>query len=78
MVTFEQARRSVETTWPDYDIAPYGYETDSHWLLIPLPERAGGRVPAVSKSTGVTTWIDALSDGYRQDRPVGVHRLGRG
>lgn len=69
--TFEQARRSVAFRWPDYDVAPYGYEGDSDWLLILLPETAGGRIPAVSKSTGTVRWINENADEYTQERPVG-------
>lgn len=70
-VTFEEARRVVEGQWPDYRIAPYGFETAVDWLLILLPETAGGRIPAVSKATGAIRWINENSDAYDQRRPVG-------
>lgn len=70
-VTFDQARQSVEARWPDYDIAPYGYETDTHWLLIPTPVTVGGRLPAVTKASGSVTWINENSDLYSQERRVG-------
>jgi len=72
VVTFDEARQTVAAGWPDYRIAPYGFETGKDWLLILLPETAGGRIPAVSKATGAVTWINENSDRYRPDRPVGV------
>lgn len=71
MLSFEEARQVVEGRWPDYEVAPFGYEGDSDWLLILLPETAGGRVPAVSKTTGAVKWIGAYSDEYTQERPAG-------
>lgn len=70
-VSFDQARASVAKAWPEYRIAPYGFETNTDWLLILLPETAGGRIPAVSKTTGTIRWINENSDGYSQQRPVG-------
>lgn len=67
--TFDQARREVERR--DYDVAPYGYETDDEWLLVLLPERVGARVPAVSKRTGQLRWIHTHSPEYTEQRPVG-------
>ena len=70
-VTFDEARKKVLADWPDYDIAEYGFEGDRHWFLILLPERAGGRIPAVAKATGEITWINENADIYTQQRPVG-------
>lgn len=70
-VTFDEARRAVRDQWPDYRLATYGYEGDDHWLLILLPETAGGRVPAVSKETGDIIWINENAAIYTQERPVG-------
>lgn len=71
MLSFEQARQLVARAWPDYRIAPYGFETAADWLLILLPETAGGRIPAVSKTSGTIRWINENSDAYDQQRPVG-------
>jgi len=73
MLTFAEARRVVAAGWPDYSVAPYGYETDTDWLLLLLPETAGGRIAAVSKATGVIRWINETSGEYTQERPVGSH-----
>ncbi len=78
MVTFEQAREAVQASWPDYNVAPYGYETDVDWLVLLLPETIGGRIAAVSKATGTIRWINENADEYTQDRPVGVPRSDRG
>jgi len=75
MLTFAEARRVVGARWPDYSVAPYGYETDTDWLLLLLPETAGGRIAAVSKATGVIRWINETSGEYTQERPVGSHRV---
>lgn len=72
MITFEQALAAVERDWPDYELARHGFETDRHWLLVILPERMGGRIPAVVKATGVIEWVSAYSDEYREDRPVSL------
>lgn len=69
--TFDDARQILAQAWPDYDIAAYGYETDENWILLLLPERAGGRVPLVDKQTGTIRWVSAFSDEYSQERPVG-------
>lgn len=61
----------VQDAWPDYEIAPYGYETDADYLLLLMPERAGGRIPAVSKATGHIRWINENDDAYSQDQLVG-------
>lgn len=71
MVIFEQARESVQGGWPDYDVAPYGYEGDADWLVFLLPETSGGRVAAVSKTAGTVRWINENADEYVEDRPVG-------
>lgn len=71
MLSFEEARQVVEHHWPDYEVAPFGYEGGSDWFLILLPETAGGRVPAVSKATGAVKWTNAYSDEYSQGCPVG-------
>jgi hypothetical protein len=73
MLAFAEARRIVGARWPDYSVAPYGYETETNWLLVLLPETAGGRIPAVSKVTGAIRWINENSDEYTQERPVGSH-----
>lgn len=70
-VTFDEARAAVKAGWPDYRVAAYGYETGKDWLLLLLPETAGGRVPAVSKDTGAVRWINENSDDYSQQSPVG-------
>lgn len=71
-VTFDEARAAVKAAWPDYRTAAYGYETPADWLLLLLPETAGGRVPAVAKDTGTVRWINENSDDYSQQSPVGV------
>lgn len=71
MVTFEQAREKVKGRFPDYSVADYGYEGDDHWFLILLPERMGGRIPAVAKADGAVTWINENAAIYTQERPVG-------
>ena len=73
MLTFAEARRVVAAGWPDYSVAPYGYETETDWLLVLLPETAGGRIPVVSKAAGAIRWINENSDEYTQERPVGSH-----
>ena len=70
-VTFDEARAVVKAGWPDYRIATYGYETPADWLLLLLPETAGGRIPAVAKATGAIRWINENSDDYSQQQPVG-------
>jgi hypothetical protein len=76
-MTFADARRTVLEQFPDYRIARWGYETDDLWLLIPLPETAGGRIAMVDKETGVIDWINENSDDYSQERPAGASRPGR-
>lgn len=71
MVTFEQARLVVEQQWPDYVVATYGFETDSDWLLVLLPETSGGRVPVVAKRTGVLRWTSTYANDYSEERPIG-------
>ncbi len=71
MVTFEQARQTVGDKWPDYRIAEYGFEGDDDWFLILLPQTIGGRIPAVSKSSGTITWINENALSYTQEFPVG-------
>lgn len=72
MVTFDQARRKVEALPPGYDTATYGFETDREWFVVTIPERTGGRVPAVDKASGRLRWIEAYSDDYSQERMVGA------
>lgn len=75
MITFGQARRIVGTAVPGgAQTAPYGYESDSRWFPIMLPERLGGRVPGVSKATGAITWMSAISEEYSDARPYGTAR----
>jgi hypothetical protein len=69
--TFEQARQAMRAAWPDYRVADYGYETDAEWLILLLPETAGGRIAAVSKDTGEITWINENAEIFSQERPVG-------
>jgi hypothetical protein len=71
MVTFEQARQSVEQAWPDYVVAPYGYEGDDDWFVLLLPTALGARIAAVSKATGTLRWINENADEYFEDQPVG-------
>lgn len=71
MITFDDARAAAREAWPDYRFASYGYETDSIWILLTLPETIGGRVGAVTKSTGMMRWIQPYSAEYSQERPVG-------
>jgi len=71
MITFEQARQTVQRRWPDYKIAPYGYEGHTDWFLVLSPETVGGRIPAVSKSTGAVRWINENADEYDQNALVG-------
>lgn len=70
-VTFAQARHAVQTAWPDYDVASYGYEGDADWFVLLLPQTAGGRIAAVAKTTGVIRWINENAEEYNQDFPVG-------
>ena len=72
MITFAEARQRAATRWPDYEIARRGYETDTSWILLLLPETAGGRIPLVSKRTGTIRWINEDSDEYAQQHPVEV------
>lgn len=76
-VSFDDARSAVASAWPDYRVAPYGYETDTAWLMILLPETSGGRIPVVSKRTGAIAWINENADEYTQERPVGRHPVMR-
>lgn len=71
-MTFDEARAAVKSEWPDYDLAPYGYETDAEWLVLLLPETAGGRIAAVSKGSGTIRWINENAPDYSQERPVGT------
>ena len=70
MVTFAEARERIASDWPDYETATYGYESDESWLLVLLPVAAGGRIPAVSKTTGDIQWINENDDEYTQEHPV--------
>lgn len=74
MITFQQAREIVKERWPGYVVAGFGFETDDEWFLTLLPERTGGRVPAVNKESGALRWIEAYGDEYNKNRPVGVRR----
>lgn len=70
MATFEDARQIVEEDVPGGAVtASYGFESDDSWFPIVLPERLGGRVPAVSKETGALAWVSSLSDEYSDSRP---------
>jgi hypothetical protein len=71
MNSFEHAREVVQAAWPDYDIAPYGYEGDLDWFVLLLPMTAGGRVAAVSKFSGAIRWINENAPEYNQDLRVG-------
>lgn len=71
MITFAEARQAVQSAWPDYDIAPYGYEGDGGWFVLLLPETLGARIAAVSKTTGAIRWINEIADEYTEERPVG-------
>ncbi len=71
MVTFEQARQTVLGKWPDYDIAPFGYEGEADWFVLLAPLTVGGRIAAIDKTTGKITWINENSDIYTQEFPVG-------
>lgn len=70
-MTFDEAVAVVKADWPDYELAPYGYETDADYLVLLLPLTAGGRIAAVAKSNGEVRWINENADEYIQDRPVG-------
>lgn len=72
MITFDQARESVRSAWPDYDLATYGFETDEFWLLTLLPITADARVPAVRKGDGELVWMTAYDPRYDESRPVGL------
>lgn len=72
MITFADARQRVASRWPDYEIAQRGYETDAYWILLLLPETAGGRIPIVAKRGGAVRWINENSDEYSQERPIEV------
>lgn len=69
-IGFSQARQAVRSQWPDYDLAPNGYEDDAEWFVLLLPERAGGRIAAVSKTTGAIRWINENAAEFNQERPV--------
>lgn len=71
MIDFEEARRIVKSAWPDYDIAKSGYQSDADWFVLLSPLTAGGRIAAVSKSTGAIRWINENANEYIQDQPVG-------
>lgn len=72
MITFSDARRVVEDDDPSVRTEPYGYESDAHWFPVIAPERAGGRVPAVSKRTGALSWTSGTTDDeYQSARLVG-------
>lgn len=71
MTTFDEARQAVRVAWPDYDVAPYGYEGATDWFVLLLPETMGGRIAAVSKVTGTIKWINENADEFTQERPVG-------
>jgi hypothetical protein len=70
-VTFDEARRRVQADWPDYDPAPFGFESDADWFVLLLPETIGGRIAAVSKESGDIRWINENADEYVEDRTVG-------
>lgn len=71
MITFDDARRTVAQRWPDYTVAPYGYEVDAGWIVLLLPATAGGRLPLVAKSDGSVRWINSFAPEYDQNQPVG-------
>lgn len=72
MITFAQARRIVENDVPGgAETATVGYESDGRWWPIVLPARLGGRVPGVSKDSGVLTWVSSLDPEYAASRPWG-------
>lgn len=71
MITFVDALASARKAWPDYRFAPYGYETESIWILLPRPETVGGRVGAVTKSSGTFRWIQPYWPEYSQERRAG-------
>lgn len=71
MITFDGARQAVQSAWPDYDIAPYGYESDNDWFVLLLPETLGGRIAAVSKLTGAIRWTNENAAEYTEERLVG-------
>lgn len=71
MVTFEEAVRLVQSDWPNYEVASYGYEGDTDWFILLLPPTMGGRVAAVAKAEGTVRWINENADEYMQERPVG-------
>jgi len=70
-VTFEQARQAVAASWPDYDLAPYGFEGANAWFVLLLPETMGGRIAAVSKDVGDVNWINENADEYTEENLVG-------
>lgn len=73
MITFDEARQAVRSAWPDYDVAPYGYESDDGWFVLLLPETVGARIAAVSKTTGTVRWISENAAEYTEERPAGDH-----
>jgi len=72
MITFEDARQVVAADWPDYDLAPWGFEGDEDWFVLLLPETVGGRIAAVDKQSGELNWINENADEYTQERPAGA------
>ena len=75
MLTFTDARRLVEAAIPGGgETAAYGYESDRYWFPVVLPDRLGGRVPGVAKSTGAVTWMSSISEEYSNSRPYGALR----
>lgn len=72
MITFEQARRIVESTIPGGGTTEqYGYETAENWFPVIAPERIGGRVPGVSKKSGSITWMSGSTGEYLTALPYG-------
>lgn len=70
MISFAEARQIVLDSWPDYDIAEFGYDGGDYWLLTILPVTVGGRIPAVNKITGNLLWINENDMFYTQEFPI--------
>jgi len=70
-VTFEQARQMVIDEWPDYTVAPTGYQDDEVWFVLLLPETAGGRIAVVDKTSGGLSWTNENDRRFTTQRPVG-------
>jgi hypothetical protein len=56
---------------PDSEVAPYGYESGSEWLVLLLPLTLGAFVAAVDQETGTVRWIMETDPAYTEETPAG-------